>query len=174
MRFTGADHAARAYLTLLERASSPRSASLTVTAGRSYAARCPKCRCTDRVAGSSRYGEPIQRCRRCAWPWPTELVEVPRSALGSGGRHDARERQLLTLASLGLYLAKLGTWRRRTLLLYATGAYSVDALAEECARRWPRRVEGWSRYRVTCDLREARQRLERELRRAGVLEEGAA
>lgn len=170
MRFFGADHAARAYLTLLERASSPRGASLTVTAGRSYAPRCPKCRCTDRVAGSSKHGEPIQRCRRCAFAWPFADVEVPRSAMGSGGRHDGRERQLLTMASLGVYVSKLTTWQKRTLLLYATGAYSVDALAEECARRWPRRIGGWARYRVACDLREARQRLERELRRAGVLE----
>lgn len=174
MRFFGADHAARCYLALLERASSPRSPSPTVTAGRSYAAKCPRCRCADRVAGSSKHGEPIQRCRRCSWPWPYADVEVPRSALGAGGRHDGRERQLLALASLGLYLGKLTTWQKRALLLYATGAYSVGNLARECARRWPRRREGWSRYRVTCDLREARVRLDRELRRAGVLEEGAA
>lgn len=126
------------------------------------------------MAGSSKHGEPIQRCRRCAWPWPHEDVEVPRSALGSGGRHDGRERQILTLTSLGVYLGRLTTWQRRTLLLYATGAYSLDDLAAECARRWPRRCAGWSLHRVRCDLREARVRLERELRRAGVLEEGAA
>lgn len=168
MQFTGADHAARAYLTLLERVSSPRSGSLTVTAGRSYARSCPKCRSTDRVSGSSKHGEPIQRCRRCAWPWPSELVEVPRSSF-TGGRRDGRERALNAMTSLGIYLSKLGIWERRTLLLYATQSYSLDDLAQECAQRWPRRAESWSLWRVRCDLREARVRLERELRRAGVL-----
>jgi len=168
--FTGADHACRCYLTLLERASSPRSASLTVTAGRSYARCCPKCRSVDRVAGSSKHGEPIQRCRRCAWPWPFLDVEVPRSAMGSRGRRDGLERVLNTMASLAIYLGKLGIWERRVLLLYSTGAYSIPELAQECARRWPRRSDGWAVHRVRGDLASARVRLERELKRADVLE----
>lgn len=169
MRFTTADSAARAYLELAERVGSPKSARLSVTAGRAFAARCPRCAGTDRVLGAPRGGERVLRCRRCGAPWPHEAVEIPASLAGPRDV-GARERQLADVATLGVLIGKLGVWERRVLMLYATKGFSLETLAEECARRWPRRLGGWSRHRVRMDLRDARQALERRLRRAGLLE----
>lgn len=170
VRFFTADAAARAYLELLEREGSPKGARLTVSAGRSFAASCPACGGLQRILGAPRGGERVPRCARCGARWPHEDVEVPAGLVMGGRKVGARERQLANVATLGVLVGKLKTWERRVLLLYATRAYSLEALTEECARRWPRRLDGWSLYRVRSDLRDARQALERQLRRAGMLE----
>jgi len=170
--FHSADHAAREYLRLRGALTVPKTQRLTVSAGKAVAKSCPGCQGLESFLGKDKLTrEDVLRCRRCRRPWPVEDVEVPRQRLG-GGRGGELEDRLAELGTLTVLLERrVALWPRRVLLLYATGAFSVPRLAGECRRRWPRRQEPWSIYRVREDLGDARSSLERGLRCARMLSE---
>lgn len=171
MKFRSPDDAAREYLRLGGALAAPRAQCLTVTAGEKPADSCPRCQGIDSFVGHDRrHGTELLRCYRCGTPWPIEIAEVPRQRI-DGGRRGGAEERMARLTTLGMILGRLGTWERRTLLLACCGDLSLPAIASECARRWPRRAVPWSQYRVRSDLEAARDRLEKLLRRAGLLSE---
>jgi hypothetical protein len=167
-----ADDAVETYLRLRERLSAPRSASLTVSWGESFASKCRGCGHGERQELNTRAAGWSWRCARCGRPWTVEATELPRGAVqlsprGGGG---VFATQLSDLASLGLMLDRLGRWHRACLLLAVARGLSATLICEHLADRHPRaKTRPASAWAVGRLLREARQDLEARLRRAGLL-----
>lgn len=171
MKFRDPDSAAREYLRLRGILGSPKAQRLTVTAGEKPADFCPGCKGIESFVGKDKdTGSELLRCLRCGRPWPIVTAEVPRQRV-DGGTKGGTETRLAELATLGTILSRLGVWERRLLLLVAPGDLSLDRVEAECRRRWPWRAEPWSLYRIRGDLGAAREKLEKLLRRRGLLEE---
>lgn len=164
MKYADADAAVRRYLELRHRMGSPQAARLTVSLGRSFAKRCPRCAHEHRFEG--RHG--VARCSRCGTPWPVEEAEVIRGSVQVTPRQGRRELALGELGLLGRAIDAVPTWPRRALLVYAGLGVPYVRLYEEVKARWPRAPEhGAVWWRSRCE--EGREALTRRLRRLGWL-----
>lgn len=158
------------------------------TVGEKYeilGAECRSCHGTKRIYRTSqRKGRGTGwRCagRRCDAAWP---IRYGYDAGGASGRrpYPANLDRLIRYADLGLKLRGLTIWQVRVLETYAQTVgmpgRRLDLVLDLCRERWPRRKpatgerEGWTLRRITQDIAEAHRRVERNLERRGIFDEG--
>jgi len=169
--FSSAEAAVEMYLRMRERLESPRGASLTVSWGESFAAKCRRCGHPERRELHTRADGWSWRCARCGTPWSREAVELVKGSVqtsrrGAGGL----ERRLADLGTLGVLLGRLGRWQRECLLLHVGRGLSPAGIAEELARLHPRAAtRPGNPIAAGRVLAQARRDLEAGLLRAGLL-----
>ncbi len=167
-----ADRVLYEYLALKEALTSTRGGGRLVWVP---AARCEKDGCT----GAPTYlRDGLLRCSRCHLKWPEERAIAPATG---ARRSSGIEYGLQRLGDLVRAVQSPALWQRRCWYIYVAGDVdeagyprrgqapgSQDAVALECARRWPAAMV-WNRFLVTAFVRDARRQVEEHLRWAAGL-----
>ena len=173
MRFRDPDAAVLAWAEASGSATSPKSVGLRTV--RIYAKRCSNDRCGGigtRTTVRNRRGEVVERCSRCgtAWHWWLEYAPADGGSARAGSKGSTTVERA---ADLGAVISRELVEPDGEFALYVAhvrDGHTVRSLAE-IASELRFKGHSWTRHTVWGAIERSRERLAKQLRRRGWLDE---